>query len=187
MRDQQAGDNQLHLPGKLRKDCETRLRLQWPNLWQWVRDEEIWLQEKDGLIHTIHRQLRWVLWQRLRSGRVGWFSWQYFCLLSCPFLFLSFCLSFSLLHTHSLTLSCYSDSNGPCSKRTCNHHSICVESEDLAFCECPKCAEEYAPVCGSDGSTYHNVCKLQRAACQQETSIVVVEQGPCCKGKFMTN
>ncbi|TRY72500.1 hypothetical protein TCAL_00311 [Tigriopus californicus] len=71
------------------------------------------------------------------------------------------------------------DSNGPCSKRTCNHHSICVESEDLAFCECPKCAEEYAPVCGSDGSTYHNVCKLQRAACQQETSIVVVEQGPC--------
>ncbi len=31
------------------------------------------------------------------------------------------------------------DSNGPCTKRSCNHHSLCVESGDLAFCECPEC------------------------------------------------
>ena len=33
----------------------------------------------------------------------------------------------------------FTDSNGPCTKRSCNHHSICVESGDLAFCECPDC------------------------------------------------
>ena len=75
------------------------------------------------------------------------------------------------------------DSNGPCSKRSCNHHSICVESGDLAFCECPNCGEDYNPVCGGDGVTYDNECKLRRAACLKETDIPIVENAPCSKYK----
>ena len=75
------------------------------------------------------------------------------------------------------------DSNGPCSKRSCNHHSICVESGDLAFCECPNCGEDYNPVCGGDGVTYDNECKLRRESCLKETDIPIVENAPCSKYK----
>ncbi len=85
-------------------------------------------------------------------------------------------MTISICYPHML-----SDSNGPCSKRTCNHHSICVESGDLAFCECPECSEEYQPVCGGDGVTYENECKLRRESCLREEDIFAIEQGPCSK------
>ena len=79
-------------------------------------------------------------------------------------------------------------SNGPCSRRTCNHHSVCVESDDFAFCECPDCDEVYAPVCGSDGAQYDSECKMRRAACERETDVAVAEEGICseCNKIFFT-
>ena len=70
-------------------------------------------------------------------------------------------------------------SNGPCSRRTCNHHSVCVESDDFAFCECPDCDEVYAPVCGSDGANYDSECKMRRAACEREQDVSIAEEGIC--------
>ena len=78
-----------------------------------------------------------------------------------------------------------SGSNGPCSRRTCNHHSVCVESDDFAFCECPDCDEVYAPVCGSDGAQYDSECKMRRAACEREDDVAVAEEGICSEYRLL--
>ena len=78
-----------------------------------------------------------------------------------------------------------SGSNGPCSRRTCNHHSVCVESDDFAFCECPECDEVYAPVCGSDGAQYDSECKMRRAACEREDDVAVAEEGICSEYRLL--
>ncbi|XP_010003562.1 PREDICTED: agrin [Chaetura pelagica] len=47
-------------------------------------------------------------------------------------------------------------------------------------CVCPRCeGQPRAPLCGSDGLTYHSLCELQVASCQQKKSIQVARMGPC--------
>ncbi|CAB4037849.1 Kazal-type serine ase inhibitor 3, partial [Paramuricea clavata] len=41
------------------------------------------------------------------------------------------------------------------------------------------CTLQYAPVCGSDGKTYGNICFLNAADCESEEDITVVHPGPC--------
>ncbi|CAB4027527.1 Protease inhibitor, partial [Paramuricea clavata] len=46
--------------------------------------------------------------------------------------------------------------------------------------ECQQfCPAIYAPVCGSDGKTYDNMCLLEVADCESEENITKVHDGPC--------
>ncbi|OWY95008.1 Kazal-like serine protease inhibitor [Phytophthora megakarya] len=42
-----------------------------------------------------------------------------------------------------------------------------------------KCTDEYEPLCGTNGVTYGNVCKMQIIACQTREIIGKQSDGPC--------
>ncbi|XP_053970989.1 agrin-like isoform X3 [Hylaeus volcanicus] len=74
---------------------------------------------------------------------------------------------------------------GPCSAEVCKWGAICAETNGTAICECPSCPAEFQPVCGNDGISYGNECKLRLEGCQHEREIRVLYQGQCngCENK----
>ncbi|GFY50836.1 hypothetical protein TNIN_474141, partial [Trichonephila inaurata madagascariensis] len=56
---------------------------------------------------------------------------------------------------------------------------MCVVKNGQPVCECPTCAEEFEPVCGTDDISYTNPCKLKREACEQKTDIIIAHDGLC--------
>ncbi|GFW86668.1 hypothetical protein TNCV_4334521 [Trichonephila clavipes] len=78
---------------------------------------------------------------------------------------------------------------GPCHKHVCHFGSICVVKSGYAICECPTCSEEFEPVCGTDGISYTNVCKLKQEGCDRKSDIDVAYTGLCnmcheCHSKY---
>ncbi|KAG8193219.1 hypothetical protein JTE90_005566 [Oedothorax gibbosus] len=67
----------------------------------------------------------------------------------------------------------------PCHTHHCSYGAACVVRAGLPVCECPTCAEEFDPVCGTDGISYTNPCKLKREACEQKTDIIIAQEGLC--------
>ena len=46
--------------------------------------------------------------------------------------------------------------------------------------ECIKvCTQEFRPVCGVDGKTYSNRCKMEKTACEEGRVVTVRGEGPC--------
>uniref|UniRef100_A0A671RYE7 Agrin n=1 Tax=Sinocyclocheilus anshuiensis TaxID=1608454 RepID=A0A671RYE7_9TELE len=69
---------------------------------------------------------------------------------------------------------------GPCDEscNNCSFGAIC--DAQTGRCVCPKgCLETRQPVCGSDGMTYENECKLNVEACTKQLDLRVVAHGEC--------
>ncbi|CAC5391138.1 unnamed protein product [Mytilus coruscus] len=66
-------------------------------------------------------------------------------------------------------------------KTRCGHGARCVKQNGVETCVCPhKCQDGYfEPVCGSDGKTYKNYCRLQEYNCHQKTNIFKEHDGLC--------
>ncbi|KAK7792852.1 hypothetical protein R5R35_009634 [Gryllus longicercus] len=68
---------------------------------------------------------------------------------------------------------------GPCATHVCEFGAQCVERAGQAACVCPSCSAEFDPVCGSDGISYDNECRLRLEACQHRRHIKLLYKGRC--------
>ena len=67
-----------------------------------------------------------------------------------------------------------------CGALVCPPYSTC---ESAGICVCKKCSHDGKMVCGSDGKSYNDFCKLQKVACESNTFLRMVRKGPC-QGRF---
>lgn len=73
------------------------------------------------------------------------------------------------------------DVTDPCHSKRCPLYAQCVpQSRTFAVCVCPsKCRLVYDPTCGTDQKSYFNLCALQLAACQSNSTVSAAYKGTC--------
>ncbi|CAG0890931.1 unnamed protein product, partial [Cyprideis torosa] len=79
---------------------------------------------------------------------------------------------------------CSTFAMNPCRTHECGRHQVClIDKSGKPFCQCPEvCPSIYAPVCGSDGTTYDSPCHLRRLTCLQNAVVDISHQGVCGTG-----
>lgn len=77
---------------------------------------------------------------------------------------------------------------GPCSFSDCqDYYGSCTVAQDgsgTAKCQCPstdQCPSAVRAICGDDGKTYPNKCRLEATSCQLKKRIEVKRKGACSK------
>ncbi|XP_046437323.1 agrin-like isoform X5 [Daphnia pulex] len=71
-------------------------------------------------------------------------------------------------------------SSEACSNFQCPTSGYCVETASgQPSCHCPLCGGEWDPVCGTDGVTYTNPCRLRYESCRHNKSLSIVYKGLC--------
>ena len=73
---------------------------------------------------------------------------------------------------------------GVCSTMNCQEYEICKNIDGEAVCECPtldSCPRDVKTVCGSDGKSYLNKCRMKLEACKKRRPIVARHDGICSK------
>ena len=77
---------------------------------------------------------------------------------------------------------------GPCSFSDCqDYYGTCTVAPDgsgTAQCQCPKvedCPSSVRELCGDDGKTYENRCRLEAESCRIKKRIEIKARGPCSK------
>eukprot|EP00123_Amoebidium_parasiticum_P011343 comp20662_c0_seq1/m.26815 comp20662_c0_seq1/g.26815 ORF comp20662_c0_seq1/g.26815 comp20662_c0_seq1/m.26815 type:complete len:401 (-) comp20662_c0_seq1:297-1499(-) len=62
-----------------------------------------------------------------------------------------------------------------------------VKEKLMGIPKCPSfCEESWIPVCGTDGKTYSNKCRLNIARCKENSALVVEHEGACTKEEEKT-
>ncbi|XP_023932250.1 agrin-like isoform X3 [Lingula anatina] len=61
----------------------------------------------------------------------------------------------------------------PCESVTCKHGGVCTVQQGRGVCTCKTCPDDDKPVCGSNGITYPNLCKLEKENCELKRSVKV--------------
>ncbi|ESO90468.1 hypothetical protein LOTGIDRAFT_71215, partial [Lottia gigantea] len=67
----------------------------------------------------------------------------------------------------------------PCRNYRCDYDAECIENEGKPSCECRSCNEQYDPVCGDNGITYENECKLRYENCKFKLTVGIKHRRSC--------
>ena len=71
-----------------------------------------------------------------------------------------------------------------CALRKCQYYSKCTHQVDGSTkCVCPYCArnEQYMAICGDDGRTYANECRIKQMSCLTKRNIRIAKAESCGK------